>query len=72
MADEVKSALPPDFNHVRYVAKFVNGELVGLQAGLPEEAIQRLLGTEPVPANTLKSCEDGTCTEPEPPTSAKP
>lgn len=43
LSDEVKAALPEGFNERQFVAKFVNGELVALRKGLPEEAIQALL-----------------------------
>ncbi len=43
VADSVKAALPSGFTERQFVAKFVNGELVALRKGLPEEAIQALL-----------------------------
>jgi hypothetical protein len=43
VAESVKAALPGGFKEKQYVAKFVNGELVALRKGLPEEAIQALL-----------------------------
>jgi len=43
VAESVKAALPSGFTERQFVAKFVNGELVALRKGLPEEAIQALL-----------------------------
>lgn len=43
VADSVKAALPTGFQERQFVAKFVNGELVALRKGLPEEAIHALL-----------------------------
>lgn len=40
---EVKAALPQGFNEKRFVAKFVDGELVAVRSGTPEQAIQSLL-----------------------------
>lgn len=61
--ESVTSALPQGFNARQYVAKFVGGELVAVEAGRPEEAIARLLGNATA---DCKSCEDETCTECEP------
>jgi hypothetical protein len=70
VAEEVQAALPPGFGHARYVAKFLNGELVALEPGNPETAIQRLLGAEP--AEVSESCKDGTCDKPAAPSPARP
>lgn len=69
IAGEVQASLPPGFNHVRYVAKFVDGELVALQPGKPETAIQQLLG---VHVDDRNSCDNGTCDKPAAPESARP
>lgn len=41
--DEVKKALPDNYRHRRYVAKFEDGKLVALRDGLPEEVILAML-----------------------------
>jgi hypothetical protein len=46
VTDDVKAALPRGFKSRSYVAKFVDGRLVGLAQGMPEEAILELLEAE--------------------------
>ena len=62
--EALSMALPQGFQDTRYVAKFIDGQLVALESGRPEEAIQRLLGK---PAPECKSCEDSTCEDCTPP-----
>lgn len=46
VSDEVTAALPPGFHAGSYVAKFVDGRLVAVQAGLPEEVLASMLSVE--------------------------
>ena len=62
--ESLATALPQGFQGTRYVAKFVNGQLVALESGRPEDAIQRLLGKS---APDCKSCVDATCEDCTPP-----
>lgn len=60
--DDVSEALPAGFNAKQFVAKFVNGEMVGLATGTPEQAIQKLMGVTSAEAKPdCKSCDDKTC-----------
>ena len=60
--DEVNDALPAGFTARQFVAKFVNGEMVGLATGTPEQAIQSLMGVTSAEAKPdCKSCDDRTC-----------
>lgn len=61
VASEVLAALPPGFNHVRYVAKFVDGKMVELRPGTPETVIAGMLGAQ---VDGPKSCDAGTCIDP--------
>lgn len=60
--ETLKAALPAGFKARQYVAKFVEGRLVAVEAGKPEDVISRMLGT---PATTAtqecKSCTDSQC-----------
>lgn len=59
--EEVTAQLPADFNQRSYVAKFVNGELVALEPGYPEDVIAAMLGT--AAGHDHKSCDDKACDE---------
>ena len=56
--EEVKAALPEGFSARSYVARFENGKLIAVERGLPEQAIQKLLGVGGSNPGKEKTCED--------------
>jgi hypothetical protein len=46
VSKEVTASLPPGFHARSYVAKFLDGRLVAVEAGLPEEVMASMLSME--------------------------